>query len=86
MVSNGPMNDQRSARPSRIPRSTSSAEPEGLLEERALQPVHDETIQLAPHHQRRMACIAQEGTGALDDFRRCPGAGTISAAGTRYGG
>src|SRR5580698_10870610 len=56
---------------------------EGLLQERALQPVHDEAVELALHDDRRMAGRAQEICGALDKCWVRPGAGTISAAGMR---
>ena len=42
---------------------------ERLLEQRALQAVHDEAVELALHHDRRLAGGDQEGAGALDDGR-----------------
>ena len=65
-----------------MPTSTSSTlaiavgdEAEGLLEQRALHPVHDEAVDLALHHDRRVACSAQERGGALDRRRVGPGRG-----------
>ena len=59
-------------------------EAEGLFEKRPLHAVHDEAVELALHHDRRLA------GGDEEIARRCSrpratvqGAGTISAAGMR---
>ena len=61
MVSNGPMNDQRNASPSRMATSTSSGlaiallhEPERLVEKGALQAIDDEPVDLAGHDDGRV--------------------------------
>ena len=46
---------------------------EGLFQQRALQAVHDEAVELALHDDRRLAGRDEEGAGPLDDLGRRPG-------------
>src|SRR5579884_672750 len=47
-------------------------EAEGFFEQGALQTIHDEAVELALHHDRRLAGFDEEGAGALDDVGRRP--------------
>ena len=57
------------------PRIALLDEPERLFQQRALQPVHDEAVDLALHDDRRVTGGAQEARRALDRLRRRPGRG-----------
>ena len=57
---------------------------ERLLEQRTLHPVHDEAVELAPHHDRRLADAAHDRLGARAMVSGAvQGAGTSSTAGIR---
>ena len=59
-------------------------EAERLLEQRALQTVHDKAVDLALHHDRRMAGERAEALRrARPSLASVHGAGTTSAAGMR---
>src|SRR6185437_5643500 len=60
-------------------------EAEGFLQERALQPVHDEAVDLALHHDRGVACVAQELRRALDGGRIRPWRGNDFSGGNEIG-
>ena len=91
MVSNGPMNDQRKRQAladADIDVLDAAVavgdEAERLLEQRTLHAVHDEAVELALHHDRRLADAAEDiARRALMVSGEVQGAGTSSTAGIR---
>src|SRR6185312_11581052 len=60
-------------------------EAEGLLQQRALQAIHDETVDLTLHHDRRVAGGAQELRRAVDGRRVRPRRGNDFCGGNEIG-
>ena len=94
MVSNGPMNAQRRPRPSLIVWSRSCGEtvafadqPERLGQQRALQPVEDEAVDLALHDDRHLAdALDRPPRARAITSGQVHGAPHSSTTGTRCGG